>query len=521
MTKAVPDISKSLEVELKFELTRTHLRKLLNAKPFESLMTDKPKIKTLKAVYFDTPDLKLVEHGMSLRVRKESHRYVQCCKRKAPRASSDGFARHEWQWRVKNLNLDVKLLKQCQGIMALPNDIKVGELSPLFSTRIKRQTRLLVMKNGAQVRCDIDKGRIHADSGETKLCELELELERGTVQDMLELARLITSIVPARLSSRTKARRGFDLVQGTQGTWKKAQPLALPPNATAHDILCSSFIEGFKHLIANEDCVLIQNHVEGVHQMRVALRRMRALLSTFKPQLPKGCYEDLSDHLKTAGLALSPARDLDVFIGEILFGVTSPHKEDQAALEFMREKALKHRTKAYKRAKALIHSEAYAHLLSEILHWFGSTPWIVEGNNPLARPASETAQSVLSGHHTHLLTLGQEIAKMSSPHRHKLRIALKKARYAALSFAPLYENHQTSQYLRPLAALQDSLGHLNDLAMAQDIITSLRRGARGSHAKALKRASALVEGWYDQAQPDRERALRVAWDAFTKAKPFW
>lgn len=522
MGDLLPDTSKSLEVELKFELTRTHLRKLMNAKPFKALLTEKSRKKTLRAVYYDTPDLMLCAHDMSLRVRKESHRYVQCCKLKAPQASSDGFARHEWQWRVKNLNLDTDLLQQCQGIMELPQKIALNKLKPLFSTRIKRQTRLLTLPSGTQVRLDIDKGRIVADSGHTLVCELELELERGDVQDMLELARLITSIVPARLSSRTKAQRGFALITGTKNAWAKAQPLTLAQDATAHDVLCRSFIEGFKHLIANEDCVLARGHAEGVHQMRVAMRRMRALLSTFKAHLPKGCFEDLAAHLKTAGSALGPARDLDVFLQETLTEVTCAFKDDKSDIEIMRQKALKQRTKAYKRADALIHSEDYAQLLSGILHWFGTTPWCVQGNNPLAVRSTDIAQGVLADHHKQLLSLGHDIADMSPQQRHKLRIAVKKARYAALSFAPLYaKKKHTKPYLDHLSLLQDSLGHLNDLAVAQEKMTDLRRHARGAELKALKKAAALIENWYAHVQPDRERELLSAWNAFTQAAPFW
>jgi len=520
MIQAAAKTSSGLEIELKFELTHDLVRTLSRAAPFKGLWVEPARRKSLRATYFDTPDLQLAQRGLSLRVRKESNQYVQCFKAKPEGGCADGFARLEWEWKVPGPALDAAHLSRDKVIEERLKGIDLRQIQPLFSTDIKRQTRLLETPGGARIRYDLDQGRILAGDREVPIYELELELESGPVCDLLKLAQSLTAVVPTRLSSRTKAQRGQHLAFGTKGRWVKARPLTLTSSATAHDVLCASVEEGLKHLIANEDCVLLDCHIEGVHQMRVALRRMRAAITTYKKWLPVGCYEDLSSHLKMAGSVLGPARDLDVFLNEILPGLESG-LESPSALNILRTKAQKRREASYARVRQFIHSADYAQLLTDALFWVGTTPWVVLGKNPLAVSATSTAATVLARHQKKLFKLGKGLDKMPSEQRHQLRIAIKKARYAAEFFEPLFQKKQAGPYLRRLRALQDGLGHMNDLATAQHLMADFSRGAQGQNAQALNRAGGLVEGWYSHAQKSREDGLLAAWAAFTKGKVFW
>lgn len=520
MTRRAAKPSSGLEVELKFELSRSLARDLSRAAPFKDMWVEPARKKTLRATYFDTPGLDLSGRALSLRVRKESRQFVQCFKAKPGASASDAFARLEWEWPVPGPDLDVSLLFGDPAVKKLLKGLKIDDLSPLFSTHIKRQTRLMTTPGGAAVRCDLDRGHIMSGEREVPVFELELELITGDVRDVLDMGRLLTASVPTRLSSRTKAKRGRDLACGLIGVWQKAQPVVLDHTATAHDVLCASVTQGLGHLIANEDCVLSRSHVEGVHQMRVAMRRMRAVITAYKKYLPSGCFEDLSRDLKAAGNVLGPARDLDVFLGEILYAVEGGF-DDHPALNVLRAKAEHRRDKAYEQVIKYIHSAPYARLLMDVLYWVHTEPWVPGVLNPLGIPGAQAAEAVLSRHHKRLLKLGKNITTMPALQRHQLRIALKKARYAAEFFAPLYAHNQSKSYLRRLRALQDGLGHLNDLATAQTLMADLSHGTRGKTAHALNHAAGLVEGWYTHAQHTREDDLKTAWTAFAGANVFW
>ena len=199
----------ALEIELKFELTQRDVRRLCQTPAFKAMHTGAPKRKTLRATYYDTPDLKLAERNMSLRVRKESRHFVQCAKAKASSVEAGSFARHEWEWRVAGPTLDPSILKRDPGVKPLLKGINPQKLEAIFTTDIRRQSRVLTMPTGARVKCDIDQGRIISGEREAPIYELELELVSGNVCDLLELGRMVTEAIPARLSTRTKAHRGF------------------------------------------------------------------------------------------------------------------------------------------------------------------------------------------------------------------------------------------------------------------------------------------------------------------------
>jgi len=348
----------------------------------------------------------------------------------------------------------------------------------------------------------------------------------------LKVAELITSIVPARLSARTKAYRGYVLARGIGHTWVKARNLELSRSASAEDVLRSSMMEGLKHLIANEDCVLTRCHVEGVHQMRVALRRMRSVVTTYKKILPKGTYADLSLSLKHAGSVFGPARDWDVFLDEVLGAVDNVPTSGPAsslssdpALTLMRTRAQAKHDQAYRDVDAYIHSHAYARLLTDVLVWVGGSAWRGEKRSKVSAPFSASAKNIAKGilfkRHEGLLKAGKGLKSLPTEQRHILRIVIKQTRYAAEFFAALYPGKTAKTYLRGLKVLQESLGHLNDLATAERLMAQLAVGVKVERAQVLHRGAGLVEGWYMHAQSLREDDLLKAWKRFRQTKTFW
>ena len=516
---------RGLEIELKFELTAAHVRALCQAPAFKAMQQGRARSKTLRATYFDTPDEKLAKRGLALRVRKESRRHVQCFKAKVGAGDEQtGFDRHEWEWLVPGPDLDTALLKADTEIKALLKGVGLAKLQPVYSTDMKRQSRELHTPGGAVIACDIDQGRVIAGDREVPVYELELELKSGPLSELLRIAESIVEIVPARLSSRTKAHRGCTLARDLGHPWVGGARPPLSKRATGEDVLRLSMSEGLSHLLANEDCVLSRSHIEGVHQMRIALRRMRSVITTYKKHLPKGRYEVLSQALKDAGSHLGAARDWDVFLGEILPPVEQGF-ENHPDLAVMRQRAQKRQDAAYQEAHALIRSPEYAEMLTRALVWVGESGWRdpTDGatDAALSAPARTVAKAVLAKRHQRLLKAGKGLRDLTIEQRHALRIAVKKARYAAQFFADLYPAKSTRAYLQGLKALQNSLGHLNDLAAAERMMGELARAARGEPARALHHGAGLVEGWYMHAQTLREGALAKAWRQLQKADPFW
>jgi CHAD domain-containing protein len=98
-----------------------------------------------------------------------------------------------------------------------------------------------------------------------------------------------------------------------------------------------------------------------------------------------------------------------------------------------------------------------------------------------------------------------------------LRIAAKKQRYAAEFFAELYPLKAARAYIKNLAALQDGLGALNDMAVTGRLLDELR-GSRAAHRAW---ACSLVQGWVESRAQARIAELEPAWRRMKKAQPFW
>src|SRR6202000_2205737 len=84
---------------------------------------------------------------------------------------------------------------------------------------------------------------------------------------------------------------------------------------------------------------------------------------------------------------------------------------------------------------------------------------------------------------------------------HRLRIALKKLRYTAEFFAPLYPRKDVKKYLKRLKGLQNQLGDLNDIANVGGVVGALRRDTGKKAEASACYAAGAVTGWYRARTP--------------------
>ena len=150
----------------------------------------------------------------------------------------------------------------------------------------------------------------------------------------------------------------------------------------------------------------------------------------------------------------------------------------------------------------------------------GADPKITEWQD---RPIVELADHLLSKRHKAVLKLGEGFADLPTERRHEVRIALKKLRYATEFFRSLYRPKQAKPYLKALAGLQDSIGHLNDVAVAGRLMDDLTAAAKGPERDraALLRAAGTVVGWHEHGVAVLEPQIVEDWHEFADARPFW
>jgi triphosphatase len=105
---------------------------------------------------------------------------------------------------------------------------------------------------------------------------------------------------------------------------------------------------------------------------------------------------------------------------------------------------------------------------------------------------------------------------------HRLRIALKKLRYTAEFFAPLYPKSEVKDYLKELRGLQNHLGELNDVANVRSVVSGLlREKNKKDDDSSLRYAAGAMVGWYGAQVPGAIKQALKRYKKFKRVKAFW
>lgn len=510
------------ETELKFLVNPKDLTKLQNLPWLKQLQVGRQTVKNLHAVYYDNDDHDLRNNYAALRIRREGRRYVQCLKRKA--SSADGaFTRKEWEAYVSRGKLDLAAFEDPTCLAALPV-ADTASLKPLFETKIKRTTRILSPEDGVEISFDLDHGEITSEDKSAPVSEVELELIKGPSTALYDIALKLCDDIPIKLSAQTKSDVGYGLAIDAQPRWLKAKRPTFPSGLSAEDALGTMVLSCLEQLRANEDCSIERTHIEGVHQMRVAARRLRSALSIYKKLLPVEQFNELNGELKWLINALGPARDWDVFVDETI----EPMKKalfGGASLDLLEFYALQQRDLGYATVRRSIRSKRYTRLLIRLAQWVEGQEWrnqpLSENSSALLGPAINIAGPMLDKRHKRLLKDGKHFQDLDAETRHDLRIDVKKLRYVSDFFASLFEGKIADTYTRHLTGLQDGLGILNDVAVAQSLMADLVSSAERKDKVQLSKEAGMIIGWQAHVASQVMDGLTDSWKAFSKTKTFW
>lgn len=268
-------------------------------------------------------------------------------------------------------------------------------------------------------------------------------------------------------------------------------------------------------ILANEAGVASFHDMESLHQMRVGLRRLRAALQMFEEVLL--APEDIASELAWLMDQLGPARDWDVLLAETL-----PRIEDDLldskALDGVRNAAQERRLALQEQVAVAVSSLRYKKLINRLEHWLDQRGWrdglSSKGKMRLKLRAADFADSILAAEQQRLLKRGRRLKEASPEERHRVRIAAKRARYAAEFFASLYPGKRVRPYVAALTALQRELGALNDCNVAARLLDELC-----ADNATLREAAALVRGYLDTCEQRGVPRVRRVWRKLAPIAP--
>jgi inorganic triphosphatase YgiF len=506
------------ELELKLIVAADDLAKAQSAL---AAMAGRPRgaRSTLTSTYYDTPERTLRRNDLELRVRREGRRFIQTVKENGA-IGDDLLMRGEWEDRIRGDQPDLAAPES--GGHLVPG-IDPATLRPLFTTVVQRTRFELAPKPGTRIEVAIDRGEIRAaDSASTEpIHEVELELKEGDLVVVWDVALRLLEIVPFRIGTASKSERGFRLVgaEDAQPRAVHAQPIRLKRRMTLDAALQKMGQRSLAMLLRNEEAALGGDAV-AIHQMRIAVRRLRAVLSAVKPLLPEEHFRWANGELKWVGQGLAPARNWDVFAESLLEPVADALDGDRE-LGRLAVGVERQRRSAYARARETVLSQRYTASVLRLARWFEARGWrdqpVTEESARLVAPVGTVAPDLLARLHRRARKRARHFAMLAPPERHKLRIALKKLRYSVDFLESLFNERRVRRFIKAVKPLQDDLGHANDVRTAPALMADLRNGEGGT----LERAGGIVLGWHDRGLAEAEAVTLRHARRFRKRRAFW
>jgi CHAD domain-containing protein len=405
------------------------------------------------ATYYDTADLRLARAGASLRFRDEDGWTV---KLPTDAEADDGPAlvRSEFVFGGRAAAPPTEALELVAAL------VRTARLAP--AARLRTVRRRAELRSGADAvgtltddDCTVVDGRV---AGRFREIELELadDAPSGTVHDVVDRLRAAGADDEAPLPKVVRALGPTATAPADVVSYSVGKP------ATVDAVIRHAISDSVAKLVANDPVVRIGNDPEGVHQARVATRRLRSHLRTFRDLLDPEWTQSLRDELKWLGDELGAVRDADVLLDRLERRVEELERDDQTAAEPL----LKHLREERDAARAVLldglRSDRYLQLLDRLVD-AAQRPRVVM---LVGTDHEETLRDLVRAPWKHLRNAVDDLPDPApDPALHQVRIRAKRARYAAEVVEPAF-GKDARRFAKAVTEVQDVLGEHQDSVVA-------------------------------------------------------
>jgi CHAD domain-containing protein len=431
------------------------------------------------STYHDTPDHRLAEYGITLRYRAESG---------------------SGAWQLKLPSGDDRLELEVQGsprqvpqtlIDLLPAVTRGRPLRPA-ATLVTRRHGVMVRDAGRDLaEVLMDEVRVTArGAAVSRLSELEVELVDGDDGSLNRIEHALRDAGARDGDERPKLFRALGLEQ---------QQPPVPRRSARPLRQLSAMLEAqYRAIIVNDPGTRLGTDPEHLHQHRVAIRRLRALLRAGTPLLERSWVKELRAELAWAGGALGEVRDLDVLLEHLHADAAELSSADRDAVESLLPALEQHREDARAAMLADLSSGRYMRLLDRLEHELAAPP---------ARRASTSLRKIAA---REFRTLRREVRALgpdpTDEQLHEVRKTVKHARYAA-ELAERSRGRKATKFIAAAKKAQDVLGEHQDAHVAEQAMRDLSEVAEPRAAAAAQ----LVIARQQVRKANRRTEFPAAW----------
>lgn len=448
----------------------------------------------LRATYYDTSDLRLARHGVTLRYRTGEFESPHWTLKLPVATKGSVLERDEFHYEAPRRDPPPE-------VRSLLTAYARGEaLAPVATLRTRRR-RLHLIADETPL-AEVDDDEVSVVEGRRVVSRFR-EIEVEALVDGIDLQPLGEQLRTAGATESEPIPKVVRALGSRATAPPEIAPRPVAPGAQLADVVAASIADALARVVANDPQARL-GHAEGVHQLRVAMRRLRSDLRTLGDAVDPEWREQIEPRLRQIADAAADARDADVMSVRL----RADADDSTVALAPLFEAVERQRVAARERLMATLDGEAYVALLNDL---------VAATVTPPSGPADGRVEEALGPLVLDAFDRLQERAdalEEDSPDEdfHRTRIAVKRARYAAELAARSLQDKAAGGAARlgaRLAGLQDLLGDVQDAAVADDLVRETLK-ARGAGPRYAFEAGRLVERLRSRSHASR-RAFLDEW----------
>jgi CHAD domain-containing protein len=414
----------------------------------------------LEAEYYDTDDLRLLRAGVTLRRRRGGS--DEGWHLKLPAGPDARQELHRPLGRSRVVPAEFARLVRVHA--------RTAPLRPVARIATVRRQRVLLDEAGnslAQVADDtVSAQSMGAETVLSQWREIEIELTGG--------GRKLLAAADSRLrkAGLRSPGRAAKLERALADRLPAAAPRP-PADGRAGEVVLAYLVEQAEALKAYDPQVR-REAPDSVHQMRVASRRLRSVLQTFRAVLPPESTEHLRGELKWLGEVLGAARDGEVMTGHLqdLLDQVPPELVLGPVVADVAGQLAPRRAAAVRAAVRALDSPRYLALLDELDALLAAPPATPAAAGPARSLRADVARAARRLRKRARRAEGLPDGPERDTALHETRKAAKRARYAADALTPS-AGKPAARFAAQMKQLQTVLGDHHDTVVARAVIRDL------------------------------------------------
>jgi len=462
--------------------------------PLAGVVAEPAGTRHLIATYYDTDDLRLARAGVSLRHRNDEGWAV-----KLPAGSRDDPLLDRSTYAFAGDDDDDPPAEALDLVRAF---VRTAPVTPVARLRTTRRAVHLRTAQGSAIGevVDDDVIVVGGDAPVRSFRELEIEVADGAPEAQT------TAIVARLRAAGAGAPDPTPKIVRALGPRAAEPPDVEPVSGSArnlHDVVSDALRASVAKLVTHDAGVRRGDDAEELHQARVATRRLRAHLGTFRPLLEEHWADALRVDLQWLGTALGAVRDADVLLERLEGRLAQVPGQDHSDGERLFDLLRTQRADARRHLLVVLRSDRYAELLDRLVEGARAPRLLPSGEDETDEELLRASVRRPWNHLRHAVeSLPDEPADEDL---HAVRKRAKRARYAAEAVEPAF-GKPARAFARALTDVQDILGEHQDGVVAAAWLRTAATQVHGDRA-------AFVAGELVALEHEAALAARRAWPA--------